>query len=179
MRFFWLSLYYLFARHLPSTSMPGGAFFNKIRSFIASQLFKESAANIVVKRGAYFGKGSGLIIGLNSQIGENARIEHDTVIGENVMMGLEVIALSNQHATSNADVLLIDQGYDERSPVHIGNNVWVGARVILLPGVLIGDNAIIAAGAVVTKNVPAWSVVGGVPAKVIKYRKKISKSIVE
>lgn len=55
-------------------------------------------------------------------------------------------------------------------PIIIGNDVWIGANVILLPGITIGDGAIIAAGAVVSRDVPAYSIVGGVPAKVIKYR---------
>ncbi len=54
------------------------------------------------------------------------------------------------------------------SPVIIGDNVWIGASVTIVPGVTIGDNAIIAAGAVVTKNVEPNTVVGGVPAKFIK-----------
>lgn len=53
-------------------------------------------------------------------------------------------------------------------PVKIGKNVWVGAHATILPGVTVGDNAVIAAGAVVTKDVPAFAVVGGVPAKIIK-----------
>jgi len=55
-----------------------------------------------------------------------------------------------------------------KGPVHIGNNVWMGDRVCILSGVTIGDGAVIAANAVVTKYVPAYSVVGGVPAKVLK-----------
>lgn len=58
----------------------------------------------------------------------------------------------------------------KNEPVTIGNDVWIGANVVILPGVHIGDGAIIAAGAVVTKDVEAYAVVGGVPAKVIKYR---------
>lgn len=54
--------------------------------------------------------------------------------------------------------------------VHVGNDVWIGQNVIVLPGVRIGDGAVIAAGAVVTKNVPPYAIVGGVPAKIIKYR---------
>ncbi len=53
-------------------------------------------------------------------------------------------------------------------PIHIGKKVWLGANVTVLQGVTIGDNAIVAAGAVVTKDVPANAIVGGVPAKVIK-----------
>ncbi len=52
----------------------------------------------------------------------------------------------------------------------IGNDVWIGANVLILDGVTIGNGAIIAAGAVVTKDVPPYAVVGGVPAKIIKYR---------
>ncbi len=56
-------------------------------------------------------------------------------------------------------------------PIKIGNNVWIGANSTILPGVTIGDGAIIAAGAVVSKDVPENAVVGGVPAKIIKYIK--------
>lgn len=58
----------------------------------------------------------------------------------------------------------------KNEPVVIGNDVWIGANVIILPGVKIGDGAVIAAGAVVNKDVPSYAIVGGVPAKVIKYR---------
>lgn len=69
-----------------------------------------------------------------------------------------------------------DYTRDNRSVV-IGNDVWIGANAIILPGVNIGNGAVIAAGAVVTKEVPAYAIVGGVPAKVIKYR--FSKEAIE
>ena len=55
-------------------------------------------------------------------------------------------------------------------PVIIGDDVWIGGRVIILPGVTIGNGAIVGAGAVVTRDVPEYAIVGGVPAKVIKMR---------
>lgn len=58
-------------------------------------------------------------------------------------------------------------GYEKTKPIKIGNHVWIGTRVTILKGVTVGDNAIIAAGAVVTHDVPANSIVAGVPAKVI------------
>jgi maltose O-acetyltransferase len=170
MRYFLLALYYGFAQYLPSTSMPGGKLGNLLRNSLARRLFRHCGQNVVVKRGAYFGTGKDLRIGDGSQIGENARVEHDTIIGSHVMMGLEVIALSTRHAHDRIDVPLIDQGYEPRTPVSIGNDVWIGARVILLPGVHIGDHSIVAAGAVVTRDVPPWSVVGGVPARILKSR---------
>ncbi|MBF0576526.1 CatB-related O-acetyltransferase [Dysgonomonas sp. GY617] len=60
--------------------------------------------------------------------------------------------------------------FNESTKTIIGNDVWLGANVIVLNGVSIGNGAIIAAGAVVTKDVPAYSIVGGIPAKILKYR---------
>jgi len=57
-----------------------------------------------------------------------------------------------------------------KGEVRIGNDVWIGARATILSGVEIGDGAVVAAGAVVTKNIPPYAIVGGVPAKLIKYR---------
>lgn len=60
--------------------------------------------------------------------------------------------------------------FEEYKEVHIGNDVWIGTRVLIMGGVSIGNGAVVAAGAVVTKDVPPYAIVGGVPAKVIKYR---------
>lgn len=77
----------------------------------------------------------------------------------------------NNHGTSNIEALHIHPSECDlyiKGPVHIGNNVWIGDRVCILSGVIVGDGAVIAAYAVVTKNVPPYTVVGSVPAKVIK-----------
>lgn len=64
-----------------------------------------------------------------------------------------------------------EQRFEElRSPVQIGNDCWIGARAFLTGGITIGDGAVVLAGAVVTKDVPPYAVVGGVPAKVLRYR---------
>ena len=67
---------------------------------------------------------------------------------------------------------MIQQGYTEMKPVYIDDDVWIGRRVLIMPGVHIGTGAIIAAGSVVTKNVEPYSIVGGNPAKHIKYRRE-------
>jgi acetyltransferase-like isoleucine patch superfamily enzyme len=67
---------------------------------------------------------------------------------------------------------VIDQG-TEFGPVTVGSDVWIGARAVILPGVCIGDHAVVGAGAVVTRSVEPWSVVGGVPARVLKDRRSL------
>ncbi|MBO0590873.1 CatB-related O-acetyltransferase [Cellulophaga sp. E16_2] len=63
-----------------------------------------------------------------------------------------------------------DLGFEEYKPITIGHDVWIGARAIVMDGIEIGTGAIVASGAVVTKNIPPYAIVGGVPAKLIKYR---------
>ena len=62
------------------------------------------------------------------------------------------------------------QGFEEYRPVVISDDVWIGARVTILPGAKIGKGVIIGAGAVITGEIPDYAVVGGVPARIIKYR---------
>lgn len=70
-----------------------------------------------------------------------------------------------------------DSKLRDNPPVEIGNDVWIGANVVILPGVKIGDGAIVAAGAIVTKDVEPYAIVGGVPAKLIRYR--FDKTIID
>ena len=84
-------------------------------------------------------------------------------IGDDVLIGQQVVI-----ATLNHDLHPEKRGNMLPKPVKIGNKVWIGAHATILPGVTIGDGAVVAAGAVVTKDVPANAVVAGVPAKIIK-----------
>ena len=86
------------------------------------------------------------------------------------MMGPEVIVYTSGHKFDRTDITMIEQGSTVPEQVTIGNDVWIGRRVIIMPGVTIGDGCVIGAGAVVTKDIPPYSVAGGVPAKVIKSR---------
>ena len=92
-------------------------------------------------------------------------------IGKDVMMGPEVIVYTSSHAHSRTDISMMKQGFEEPRPVTIGNDVWIGRRAMIMPGVAIGDGCIIAAGAVVTRSTPPYTIIAGVPAKVVKSRK--------
>ena len=119
-------------------------------------------------------------IGNNSGIGVNAHFYGKVVIGDNVMMAPDCIIYVRNHESSRLDIPMCEQGSTEERPVVIGNDVWIGGRVIILPGVKIGDGAIIGrigdmsvvgACSVVTKDVSEYDVVAGNPARVIKNRK--------
>lgn len=101
---------------------------------------------------------------------ENCKVENDLVMGDYVLMGPEVVIYSSMHAYDDLNIPIMMQGAKEIKPVTIGNDVWVGLRAVIMPGVKIGNHVIIGSGAVVTHDVTDYAVVGGVPAKVIRYR---------
>ena len=114
--------------------------------------------------------GGGICIGSGSGLGVNCSVHGPIRIGDNVMMGPDVTILSQTHNIERTDIPMGQQGM-RVAEVVIGNDVWIGMRVVIMPGVKVGNGAVIGAGAVVTKDVPDFAVVGGVPAKIIKYRK--------
>lgn len=101
--------------------------------------------NVFINASCHFQDQGGITIGDGSFIGHNATL-----------------------ATLNHGFTPEDRGTTYPAPIVIGKNVWIGADVTVLPGVSIGENSIIAAGAVVTKDIPENVIAGGVPAKVIK-----------
>ena len=103
-------------------------------------------------------------------------IQGGTTIGNHVMMGPDVSIYTQNHRFSNIDKNMDEQGFDDLKEVHIGNNVWIGARVIILPGVTIGEGAVIGAGTIVSKDVPSFSVFVGNPGRVVKNRKENFKA---
>jgi acetyltransferase-like isoleucine patch superfamily enzyme len=109
--------------------------------------------------------GKNLILGKRVFINSGCKFQDQggLTIGDDVLIGHNVVIATLNHAFSPEH-----RGDLEPQPVRIGNQVWVGANATILPGVTIGDGAIVAAGAVVTKDVAPRTVVGGVPAKVIK-----------
>lgn len=162
------ALYYSVAKHLPPSSSGIQVGQKLIRGFCGKLMLKDCGRKVNIEQGAIFS--SKVTLGDFSGIGINARINGTCTIGTHVMMGTDVVVITRNHAFGRIDVPMMEQGFEEERPVYIGNNVWIGDRAVILPGVTVGDGSIIAAGAVVTKNVPPYAIVAGVPAKVIKMR---------
>jgi len=162
--------YYLFARHLPGSDVPYNLGSKYIRRLFCKGIFKKTGKNINIEHGAFFASGKDIEIGDNSGLGINSRVSGPLKLGRDVMMGPEVLIYTQGHNFTNKGIPMNQQGNSEKRQIVIGNDVWIGARAILLPGVTVGDGAIIAAGAIVTKDVEPYTIVGGNPAKLIKAR---------
>ncbi|MGN0848170.1 MAG: sugar O-acetyltransferase [Victivallaceae bacterium] len=89
----------------------------------------------------------------------------DIYIGDSVMLGPNVVLATAGHPVDPELRRLV---YQFNQPIHIGNNVWLGAGVIVLPGVTIGDNSVVGAGSVVTKDIPANVVAVGNPCRILR-----------
>lgn len=164
-----LMLYYSFARHLPGSDMVYSLGSKRIRRFICKGIFEKTGKNINIEHGTFFGAGIGIEIGDNSGLGVNSRVSGPLKIGNDVMIGPDVMIFTQNHRNDRLDIPMRLQT-DPKKPVVIEDDVWIAARVIILPGVTVHKGAIVGAGAVVTKDVPEYAVVGGNPARVIKYR---------
>ncbi|MUG94040.1 acyltransferase [Scytonema sp. UIC 10036] len=110
-----------------------------------------------MKRRAYIGR--------NTFIG----VFHPITIGEASQIGAYSYLISANHCYERRDIPIIEQGF-VGAEIVIEDDVWLGTHVVVLPGVTIGQGAIVAAGSVVTKDIPPYQVWGGVPAKFIKHR---------
>lgn len=165
-----LFIYYCFARYLPSSSSRTFYWTVYVRRIICRPIFKAIGKKINIEKGSYFGFGNCLEIGTRSGLGVNCYACGPIKIGDYVNIGPDVIILTLLHKYDRVDITMQDQGYYDKKPVVIGNDVWIGTRAIIMPGVTIGNGVIIGAGAVVTKDVPDYSVVVGCPARVVRYR---------
>ncbi len=164
-------LYYWFARWLPaSETIVIGPYCRGIRSFLCGFLFLKVGKNINVEYNARFRSGGLIEIGDNSGIGVNCRVPSNISIGKDVMMGPDVVILTRNHRFDDLSTPMIQQGSSEMKKVIIEDNVWIGTRTIILPGITIGKGSIVGAGSIVTKDVPQNAIVGGNPAKIIKFR---------
>ena len=168
-KFAGIVLYRTVAQYLPASyeKLTGG-FSKRFRAFCTRLILDECGSNVNIEKGADFALN--IKIGNNSGIGKNSIVGAYTQIGDNVMMGEACFIYARNHKTDRLDVPMCIQGFEEYKPVVISDDVWIGARVTMLPGAKIGKGVIIGAGAVITGEIPDYAVVGGVPARIIKYR---------
>lgn len=162
-------IYYALINKLPNSRFC--KFCNKLRVFYLSRMLKvmEYSENAFFEEKVYIGNGRNISIGKNCQINENVFIQGAT-IGNYVMIAPNVSILANMHKFNRIDVPMVFQGKVLGRKAIIDDDVWIGRNAVIMPGVKIKRGSIIAASAVVTKDVEEYSIVGGVPAKLIKKR---------
>ena len=133
---------------------------NKDKSVrIANTVKIVNQQNVTIGHETYINGNACLIAGENSKI----------VIGDNCLIAERVHIRTTTHKYLDKNVLIQKQGHEEKDII-IGNDVWIGFGAQIMAGVKVGNGAVVGAGAVVTKDVEEYAVVGGVPAKTIKYR---------
>ena len=150
----------------------------KLKNLIARCLRKPSAKHtpkteepVRISKNARLTYASKIQIGKWVHIGNRCYLngKGGIEIGAGTISGPEVVILSSTHRHNQETLIPYDE-HDELRPVRIGRAVWLGYRSMIVPGVTIGDGAIIAMGAVVTKDVPIDAIVGGNPANAISHR---------
>lgn len=161
-------MYFGFANKLPPSAGKHGDRYKKLRYFFASRFVTYCGKDVNFERHAGFNPE--LEIGDRSGVGQNTDLSGHIVIGKDVMMGPNCQMRTYSHAHDRIDIPMDQQGFEPERVMHIGDDVWIGSNVIVLPGANIGSHCIIGAGAVVTKDVPDYAIVGGVPAKIIRFR---------
>ena len=161
-----LVLYYSIGQYLPSNR-----FGKSVRTFLCKRIFKKCGNHVNIERRAWFGSGTNVELGDYSGIGINCHIPSDTIIGKYVMMGPNCFILDVNHDISDTTRPMCQQGMTEKKITRIGNDVWIGRDVHMTPGRTISDGSVIAMRSVLTKDFPPYSIVGGNPAKLIRYRK--------
>jgi acetyltransferase-like isoleucine patch superfamily enzyme len=168
-------------KYFPYIKMEKGSFVEervKIKPFFINNKILKVLLNryshinndVLIQGSGKFLLGEYSFIGQYTIIGANELV----VIGKNVMIAQSVSIRDTDHKFDKLDIPMQEQGITT-APIKIEDDVWIGHGVTITKGVTIGTGAIIAGGAVVTKNVPPYAIVGGIPAKIIKYRNQNEK----
>lgn len=152
--------------------LPRFRFLNGMKSlFLKWVCGAQIGKRVVYYPGIWIFTGRNLIVGddVDFAYGVLVTTGGGVTIGDRTLIGYGTKILSSNHVIPAAHDPIFSSGH-KNAPVVIAKDVWIGANAIILPGVTIGEGAVVAAGSVVTKDIPAWHVVGGIPAKTIKIR---------
>lgn len=142
---------------------------NKLKTTLARNAFAHVGTS--VNWGKKLSIASDFRIGDYSGVGDLAIISSGVTVGNDVMIGKNLRILTVNHKIDRIDIPMRKQGFTELSPLVIEDDVWIGDNVIITPGCCrVGKGSVLAAGAVVTKDVAPYSIVGGNPARVIRFR---------
>ncbi len=164
-------LYIAFFRYTAEDYRPYSLGMPLVRRFLVRQFAISCGRNLRVKHNADISPN--IRVGDNSELGTNCRIHADVEIGNFVIMGPDVKIYTRNHRIEDIERPIAEQG-KQKKKTRIGDDVWIGANVIITAGVNVGSHVVIAAGAVVTKDVSDFKIVGGNPAAVIRDRRDAS-----
>ena len=151
---------------------------NKIKALVSTGCKFESlenmsfTENIYIGRNSFFSSNGGSIkigsnVAFNSNVHINSSVGGEILIGDNVLIGPNVVMRTANHKYDDLTIPMNMQGHSIQDII-IENNVWIAANVVVLGGVKIGTGSIIAAGSIVTKDIPTNVIAGGIPAKILK-----------
>lgn len=163
-----LALYYSIAYHLPNYSFPLGRQFNRIRIGLLRNIIPVGK-DCRIMRKVYIGDGNNVSIGDNCRINESTRLDN-VKIGNNVLIARESIILGKMHEFADVELPVSQQGEREVKTTIIEDDVWLGLRVIVLPGVTLRTGSIIGAAALVNRSTETFGIYAGIPARLIKKR---------
>ena len=152
--------------------LPRFSLFNSLKSCFLRLVGAKIGKRVVYYSGVWISTGKNLCLGDDVDIAKGVYIttRGGVTIGDRVLIGYRTQIISANHVVPAKPDRIFDAGHDYK-PVVIDNDVWIGANCVICPGVHIGEGSIIGAGCVVTHDVEAFSMVGGVPAKPIKTRR--------
>lgn len=169
-------VYYGLARRMPRSNCRVSLGAGPLRAWCCRRMFQRCGRGVNVESGAIVGLGDQVIVGDRSELGVNFYCTGPITVGSDVVIGPDVLCIVLNHRFDRVDIPMRELGWTAPERITIGDDVWIGARVILLPGVTIGNQAVIRPGSVVTKDVPARAVVGGNPARVLEQRDQVGQS---
>jgi len=166
--------YYMFAQFLPLSHWPiVGKPSTRIREYFARMLLKRCGNDVIIERRAIFGSGRNLCLGHHSVLGAYYWMDGPITIGNDALIAPQVKIYRSNHVYNDPNIPIRCQGVTPAVSLEIGDDVWVGYGVVILPSCRkIGKGAIIAACSVLTKDVPDYAIFGGNPAKFVKWRKE-------
>lgn len=152
-------------------SLPRYRIFCMMKAELLKLMGASIGKGVVIYPGVWVTPGRNLIIKNNVDLAKDVLITTTggVFIGERTLIGYRTQILSSNHSIPPIGEPFPISG-DDHKPIHISEDVWIGANCIITAGVKIGQGAVIAAGSVVTKDVPENAIVGGVPAKIIRFR---------